>query len=279
MKTIQDKPGIAATRMAQEIASWPGGSDEFVEAFAKGLALIEVLGEAQGSLTLAEMSARTGLSRAGARRLVLTLQTLRFATQTDGRFSLTPRVLRLGYSYLSSLNLRDIGQPVIEKLAVEAGEGVAISVLEDTDVVYVARADIRGLLRRPVTVGSRLPAFVMSPGRVLLAGLVPEEAKGVLEASERTAFTRYTRTDILLLQEELEKVRSDGYAFVKQELELGIYGLAVPVKDGAGRVIAAVNLSSSLARYDERAFLKRFKQPLLDAAEQISCAFLESRLP
>lgn len=271
---MKEKKPQEASRIARDIASWPRGSDEFVEAFAKGLALIEVLGDADGALTLADMAARTGLTRAGARRLVLTLQALRFASQTDGRFSLTPRVLRLGYSYLSSLGLRDIGQPVIEKLAADAGEGVAISVLEGTDVVYVARADIRGLLRRPVTVGSRLPAYVMSPGRVLLAGLDPDAAADLLDKSERTAFTRYTKTDIQQLQEELEKVRQDGFAYVKQELELGICGLAVPVRDGAGSVIAAVNLSSSLARYDERAFLKRFRQPLLDAAEQISHAFL-----
>lgn len=274
----QDKAGTPVSRIAQEIASWPGGSDEFVEAFAKGLALIEVMGEAQGALTLADMAARMGLSRAGARRLVLTLQTLRFASQKEGRFSLTPRVLRLGYSYLSSLGLRDIGQPVIEKLAIEAGEGVAISVLEDTDVVYVARADIRGLLRQPITVGSRLPAYVMSPGRVLLAGLDEDVALALLQKSELTAFTRHTKTDIASLQEELRKVRQDGCAYVKQELELGICGLAVPVTDGAGRVIAALNLSSNLARYDERAFLKKFRQPLLDAAEQISCAFLENKL-
>jgi IclR family pca regulon transcriptional regulator len=277
--TTQKKAGMQASRIAQEVAGWPGGSDEFVEAFAKGLALIEVLGEAQGALTLAEMAERTGLTRAGVRRLVLTLQTLRFANQKEGRFSLTPRVLRLGYSYLSSLGLRDIGQPVIEKLAIDAGEGVAISVLEDIDVVYVARADIRGLLRRPITVGSRLPAYVMSPGRVLLAGLEDEQALDVLQRSELTAFTRYTKTDLETLQKELRKVRQEGFAYVKQELELGICGLAVPVKDGSGRVMAALNLSSNLARYDERTFLKKFKQPLLDAAEQISCAFLVNSRP
>ena len=142
-----------------EIENWPSGSDEFVEAFAKGLAVIGAFGETGGTVSISDLAKRTGLPRAGVRRLVLTLVTLGLAEERDGRFALTQRVMRLGYAYLSSLDLRQVAQPVIESLARECGEVVAVSVLDGDEIVYVARAEPQSVLRRSLTIGSRLPAF------------------------------------------------------------------------------------------------------------------------
>ena len=267
---MPDKPPLNVIATPHEIAAWPKASDAFVEAFAKGLAVIGAFGDAHDALTLAEISARTGITRAGVRRLVLTLQALELATQKDGRFRLTPRVMRLGYAYLSSLGLAEVVQPVIDRLARHADETAAVSVLDGKETTYIARAEVRGLLRRRVTIGSRLPAYATSMGRALLAGLSDEALRKILESTELVAFTRYTKADTVSLIAEIKNVRKQGLALVSQEFELGIFGMAAPIYDAGGRVIAAVSLSTNLARNQEKAFLRKFRTTLLAAAATIS---------
>lgn len=257
---------------AEEISRWPAGSDSFVEAFAKGLALIGAFGDSPGGLTMPELAKRTGLPRAGVRRLLLTLVTLGLAGERDGRFALTPRTLRLGYAYLSSLTLREIAQPMIEATARECDEIVAVSVLDGDELTYIARAEPSTVLRRSLTVGSRLPAFCTSMGRVLLAGLPDERAEALLTRAARPAFTRRTVTDVKALMREIAKIRAQGWSFVSEELELGTCGIAAPIRNAQGQTVAALNISTNLGRHAEKAFVKRFKPMLLSLAERIAAS-------
>ncbi|MDO8876085.1 MAG: IclR family transcriptional regulator C-terminal domain-containing protein [Pseudolabrys sp.] len=260
----------------EEIAAWPSGSDTFVESFAKGLAVIGAFGDGGGALTISDVSRLTGLPRAGVRRLLLSLVALALAEEHDGRFSLTPRVLRLGYAYLASLSLREIAQPLIEMLARECDEIVAVSVLDGDELTYVARAEPSSVLRRSLTVGSRLPVFCTSMGRVLLAGLTDDQVRTVLSQSARPAYTRHTITDIAALSRTIATVRSQGWCFVSEELELGACGLAAPIRDGQGRTVAALNISTNLGRHSEKPFIKQFKQRLIGLAEKISSSLPRS---
>lgn len=265
----------AAGRSAGDVvlddsATWPGGSDEFVEVFAKGLAVIVAFADRHTALSLADLSAATGIPRAGVRRLVRTLEALGFASLHDGRYALLPATLRLGYAYLSSLELRDVAQPIIDALAREVDETVGLSVLDGSDTTFIARAEVRGLLKSSVTIGSRLPAFATSMGRVLLAGLADTKVRKVLERSPLSAYTRHTMTRTNELQVELARVQRRGYAVVNEELELGICGVAAPIVDAGGATVAALNVSTNLARHGAREFASKVKAPLLHAAAQIS---------
>ncbi len=257
---------------AEEISRWPSGSDSFVEAFAKGLAVIGAFGDSAGGLTMAEVAKRTGLPRAGVRRLLLTLVTLGLADERDGRFALTARMLRLGYAYLSSLSLREIAQPMIETMARDCDEIVAVTMLDGDEVTYIARAEPSSVLRRSLTVGSRLPAFCTSMGRVLLAGLSDEAAQALLTQSPRPAFTRHSITDVKALMRDIAAIRTQGWAFVSEELELGACGIAAPIRDARGRTVAALNISTNLGRHAEKPFVKRFKPLVLELAARISAS-------
>jgi IclR family transcriptional regulator, pca regulon regulatory protein len=249
-------------------AKWPEGSDTFVEAFAKGLLIIACFNQRRG-MTLSEIATETEISRAGVRRLLHTLIPLGFVIQSGKTFVLTPRVLQLGFSYLSSLSLREVAQPVIENLSRETDEVVAISVLDGANVVYITRAEVTSVLRRSLTIGSRIPAFCTSMGRVLLAGLPEEDCLENLASSERRQWTRLTITDVKKLAREINKVRQQGWGLVVEELEIGAFGMAVPIRDTTGATVAAINLSTNLARHSPQELVKKFLPPLQKAAFQI----------
>ena len=249
-------------------SKWPDGSDTFVEAFAKGLLVIAAFHH-ERSLGLSDISKRTKLPRAGVRRLMHTLIALGFVRQSGDAFTLTPRVLQLGFSYLSSLSLREVAQPVIETLSRETDEVVAISVLDGANVIYVTRAEVTSVLRRGLTIGSRIPAFCTSMGRVLLAGLSPEACDANLNNSERRAWTRMTTTNPGKLSREIDIVRKQGWSFVGEELEIGACGIAVPIRDSNGNTVAAINLSTNLARHSPQDLVKNFLPRLMKAGQQI----------
>lgn len=248
---------------------WPPGSDQFVESFAKGLLVIAAFSQERG-LTLTGVAQRTGLPRAGVRRLLHTLVALGMARQDGDMFSLSPRVLQLGFSYLSSLSLREVAQPIIETLSREADEVVAISVLDGPNVIYITRAEVTSVLRRSLTIGSRIPAFCTSMGRVLLAGLSTEECKTTLMNSDRRAWTRKTVTDVRKLEKEIAAVREQGWSIVTDELEVGAFGIAAPIRGEGGKTVAAINLSTNLARHSPAALVKKFLPRLMRAADEIS---------
>jgi IclR family pca regulon transcriptional regulator len=241
---------------------------DFVQSLERGLSVIRAFDAEHRDLRLSEVAASTGLTRAAARRFLLTLVDLGYVRLEGGRFSLRPRVLDLGYAYLSSLSFAEIARPHMEALVHELNESSSVSVLDDTDIVYVVRVPTRRIMTITLAVGTRLPAFVTSMGRVLLAALPPEQLEERLAAIELHKYTHHTITSKQALREELQKVARDGYAMVDQELEEGLRSIAVPLRDAAGSV-AALNVSVHASRTDVRTLRKRFVPQVLAAAAAI----------
>lgn len=223
---------------------------EFVQSLARGLSVITAFDAEHSSMTLTEVAERTGFSRATARRFLLTLEQLGYVRVTGKDFALTPRVLELGYSYLSSQGLADVIAPHLNELSAEVHESASAAVLDGNDIVYIARSAARKIMQVNITIGTRFPAYATSMGRALLAGLPETDAQRILFDSHPAQLTEFTRTTPAHLTEALDTVRAQGYAFVDQELELGLRALAMPLRDARGNVIAAVNISSSNTTMD-----------------------------
>ncbi|MFC6355908.1 IclR family transcriptional regulator domain-containing protein [Luethyella okanaganae] len=244
-------------------------SGEFVQSFARGLAVIRAFDAQQHELTLSDVARRAGITRAAARRFLLTLEFLGYV-RSDGRvFSLTPRVLELGFSYLSALSLPEIAQPHLERLSREVGESVSAAVLDDADVVYVARVPTRRIMSVRITIGTRFPAYATSMGRVLLAELPDAVLEAVLAASATEQLTERTLTDRGELRAELDQVRAQGWSLVDGELELGVRSVAVPLRARDGRVVAAVNVSTSATRDSVEHLIGTYLPALRDTATAI----------
>jgi len=225
-----------------------GEDKEYVAGLEKGLSIIEAFGILNRPLTLSEAAEVTGHTRASARRSLLTLQRLGYV-ESDGKlFRLAPRVLRLGYAYVTSTPTAKIVQPVLESISERTHESSSLAVLDGTEAVFVARAATRRSLTNGLGLGSRLPAYCSATGRALLAALPPEEAEQRLRRSNRVARTPHTRTDLDALLALLEDVRRQGYAVSDEELELGVRSIAVPVRDSDGRAIAAMSFVASARR-------------------------------
>lgn len=242
---------------------------DFVQSLERGLAVISAFDETHPELTLSDVARATGLTRAAARRFLHTLVDLGYM-RTDGRlFALTPRVLRLGYSYLSSLSLPQVAQPHMEALVAQVHESCSIAVLDDEDVVYVARVAAKRIMGVAINVGTRFPAYATSMGRVLLAAQPEEARQHYLRTADIQALTPWTVTDRDKLAALLVKVAQDGYALVDQELEQGLRSVAVPLRDKQGTVVAAVNLSAPAARGNAEAIRKTLLPPLRATAARI----------
>jgi IclR family pca regulon transcriptional regulator len=220
-------------------------------------------------LTLAEVARNTGLTRAAARRFLLTLAELGYVRADGGRFSLTPRVLDLGHTYLSSLTLPELAQPHLRELVEQVHESSSLSVLDGNDIVYVAREPTRRIMTVAIAVGTRFPAHVTSMGRVLLADLAPDALDTFLEAIELEALTAQTLTTEDAIRAEIERVRRQDYAIVDQELEQGLRSVAVPVRDQRGCAVAAVNVSSHATRKTLEGIRRELLPPLRAAAARI----------
>lgn len=223
---------------------------ETIAGFAKGLRVIEAFDDGRPRLTITDVAAHTGLARATARRCLLTLVQEGYAGYDGKYFWLTPRLLRLGYAYLSSTPLPRLVQPWLEQLAQETDESCSASILEDSEIVYVARASHRRVMSIGLSVGSRLPAYCSSMGRVLLAALPESQQRAVLESAPRAPLTPHTRTGLEALLAELAKVAAQGYALNDQELEIGLRSIAVPLMDASGRVVAAINVGAQADRVE-----------------------------
>ncbi|HEV3289448.1 MAG TPA: IclR family transcriptional regulator C-terminal domain-containing protein [Streptosporangiaceae bacterium] len=242
---------------------------DFVQSLDRGLAVIRCFSSEHPSLTLSEVAERTGLTRAAARRFLLTLQELGYVGSSGRQFSLRPRVLALGYAYLSSFSVAQIAQPHLEDLAEELHESCSVSVLDGDDLVYVARASANRIMTIALTVGTRLPPYPTSMGRVLLAHLPEAELEAYLSRTELRKLTDRTVVDPAELRAILATVRSQGWAAVDQELEAGVRSIAVPIRDSSRKVVAAINASAHAARVPMRTLEKEFLPRLLDSARQI----------
>jgi IclR family pca regulon transcriptional regulator len=231
--------------------------------------VIRALRAPGSGLTLTEVARASGLTRASARRFLLTLERLAYV-RADGRlFVLTPRVLELGYSYLSSLSLPEIAEPHLERLARQVHESSSVSVLDGDEIVYVARVPTKRIMTVSISVGTRFPAYATSMGRVLLAELDPAELDSFLSRAELRPLTDGTLTTTPALRHELDRVRRQGWALVDEELEVGLRSVAAPIRDAGRRAVAALNVSTHASRTTLEEVRRGLLPPLLETAALI----------
>jgi IclR family transcriptional regulator, pca regulon regulatory protein len=243
------------------------GDPNFVLSLARGLKVIEAFeGHTEGQ-SVADAARRTGLSRAAVRRLLMTLELLGYAESNGRIYRLKTRVLKLGFSYLSSASLPAIAQPILEHVTESVHESSSLSVLDGDEIVYLARSSAKRVMSVGLSVGSRLPAYCTSMGRVLLAALPEQELTTRVERAEIKALTPKTVTDKALLMNILHKVRAEGFALTDEELELGLRSLAVPVRTRQNRVVAAMNVGVHAARVSNDELIGRFLPILRDSAQ------------
>ena len=247
----------------------PRSPETFVESFEKGLRVITAFDAQHPAMTLSEVAGRTELTRAAARRLLLTLVELGYARQEGGKFRLTARVLRLGAAYLRTSSLPELAHPILERVSGELGESSSLAVLDGADIVYVARNQTKRIMSADLAVGSRLPALHTSMGRVLLAA-----EPGLAEIIEHATLEKHTSRTVVSRRELLRRIKAaqaSGFAVVDQELEEGLRSIAVPVRDRSGALVAAMNVSGQANRVSvddmKRAFLPVLRQAAAELEE------------
>ncbi|MEO8022269.1 IclR family transcriptional regulator [Polaromonas sp.] len=261
---------IAASSSRPDGRPGPAPGDSYVQSFARGLEVIRSFSAQAPRQTLSEVAERSGLSRAGARRILLTLQTLGYVVSDGKYFSLTPRILDLGFAYLSSMPIWNLAEPVMSSLTRQVGESCSAAVLEGTDIVYVLRVSTHKIMSITLGIGSRLPAYCTSMGRVLLAGLPEEETLACLQSSRPEPLTRHTVTDLEALRLKIAQTRRQGWCLVNQELEEGLVSMAAPIHDRLGRTVAALNISGQANRTSAKVMQENMLPALLAAAQMIS---------
>jgi IclR family pca regulon transcriptional regulator len=249
-----------------------------LQSLERGIAVIQVFSRERPALTLSEVARLTGITRATARRILLTLEDLGHV-RSDGRlFSLTPRVLTLGWAYLSSLNLWETAQPLMEELTKQTNESCSAATLDLPDIVYVARVPTSRIMTIALGIGTRLPAHCTSMGRVLLAALPEPELEDFLATARLEAYTDRTIVDPERLRQTIHTVREQGWALVDQELEIGLRSIAAPLRVD-GRTIAAINVSAAAPRVPLEQLRGRFLPELLKTVELIATALERQRRP
>lgn len=255
----------ASTRIADRK---PG--DGYVQSFARGLEVIRSFSASAPRQTLTEVAERSGLSRAGARRILLTLASLGYVYTEGKLFSLSPRILDLGFAYLSSMPIWNVAEPVMEALVAEVRESCSAAVLDGTDIVYVLRVPTHKIMSIRIGVGSRLPAHCTSLGRMLLSALPEAELQETLDRSDRSARTRFSVTGVADIAARVAQVRKQGWSLINQELEEGLVSLAAPITNRAGQTVAAINISGQANRTSAKVMQDTMLPPLLAAAQSIS---------
>jgi IclR family transcriptional regulator, pca regulon regulatory protein len=243
---------------------------EVMGGLAKGLAVIRTFRRDRAALSLSEIARSAGMPPATARRCLLTLEDLGYVTRNGRDFLLRPKVLELGAAYLESMNIEQLTKTHLEELARSTSDSAALCVLDGTEIVYVARASVRTLLRLEAHVGSRFPAHATSTGRTLLAGLSPERLASYFETATLEALTEKTVTDAARLRQLIEDCRRTGYAAVEDELAYGVVALAVPVFDQHGRTVAALNSSSHSKKITKAKLVRERLAMLQKISRQIS---------
>jgi IclR family pca regulon transcriptional regulator len=242
---------------------------EFVQSLERGLAVIRAFDAEHSELTLSEVARETGLTRAAARRFLHTLVSLGYMRSDGRRFALRPKILELGYAYLSSQSLPEVAAPHLEQLVEKVHESSSVSVLDGDEVVYVARVPTKRIMTVAISVGTRFPAFATSMGRVLLAGQSDDWLDGYLLSATLRALTPRTISEPARLRAELMRIRREGWALVDQELEEGLRSVAAPIRDVDGRVVAAVNVSAHASRRTIDGIRHELLPPLLETARLI----------
>lgn len=275
-------PAVAARRLRPAGRSRPVAADlgrftgdpDFMASFARGLAVIRAFSGGTGRRTIGALAQATGLSRAAVRRCLYTLHQLGYVGLDGGRhYVLRPQILGLGYAFLSSSSLVVSAKPLLEQVSATVHESCSMAVLEGDSIVYVARsASSRRLMSIDLGVGSRLPAYCTSMGRVLLAGLATDELDRYFAKLVPIAYTDRTVTQPDALRRILDDVARGGFALVDQELEIGLRSMAVPVRDMRGNVVAALNISTHASRVTAEQLQRRCLPALLSAAQELTLA-------
>ena len=237
---------------------------------AKGLSVIRAFARDRPSLSLSDIAAVTRMPAATTRRCLLTLEELGYVTRSGRQFLLRPKVLELGAAYLESMNIELLTKTHLEELARNTGDSAALCVLDGAEIVYVARASIRTLVRLEAHVGSRFPAHATSTGRVLLAGLSPGHLKHYFETVTLEALTDRTVTDPAKLMRLIQDCRQSGYSAIEDELAYGVVALAVPVFDQSARVVAALNSSGHSRRINKAKLVRERFAMLRQVSREIS---------
>lgn len=242
----------------------------FMTSLARGLAVIRAFSDSRRSLTIAQISQKTGIPRAAVRRCLHTLKQLGYADSDVNNFSLRPKILTLGYSYLSSTPLTVSAQPYLNNISRTLGESCSLAVLDDNEVLYVARSATSRVMSVALNTGSRLPAYCTSLGRAMLAHLPDDQLKAYFEKVKLRALTDKTVVSQKRLREILAGVRENGYAVIDEELEVGLRSIAVPVRGASGNVLAALNVGAQAARVSRKQMEEEILPVLLRGAQELS---------
>jgi IclR family pca regulon transcriptional regulator len=242
---------------------------DFIQSIERGFAVLLAFDEDRVNPNLAELAAATELSRPAVRRILLTLQRLGYVRNEGSRWSLTPRVLSIGQHYSASNAMIEIAQPHLLELSAKTAESASLAALDGRDAVYIARVPVRRIMSINVSIGTRIPAFASSMGRVLLAW-APDAVVDEIIAAGMPELTKHTVTTPDAFREVLRQVRSDGWSIVAEELEIGLLSVSAPVRDRSGEVVAALASSTSVGRSSVEAIRRDVVPLLLDAAERIS---------
>lgn len=248
------------------------GDPNFMTSLARGLAVIRGFSNQRKRMTIADLSRRTGIPRAAVRRCLYTLARLGYVVSDDsGGFSLSPTILTLGHTYFSSSSLITAAQPILDRLSGQVRETCSLAVLEGDEILYVARSSAAPrIMSIDLGIGSRLPAYCTSMGRVLLAGLSAKELDAYLSRVSLIRHTEHTVTSPTDLRRILDEVRTTGHAIVDQELEINLRSVAAPVQDPAGRVVAAMNIGTAVQRVSTDELRTRILPHLLAASRELS---------
>lgn len=245
-------------------------SQDFVASLAKGLNVIRVFNDSKDKLTVSDVAKIVGLPRASARRQLLTLHALGFM-KTDGKyFSLSPKILELGFSYLRSQSWISIATPILLKLRDELDESVSVTVLEETEVVYVARFPVDRVMTLSMDIGSRKPAFCTAMGRVLLGDLPETKIREILRKSNIKSYTENTLTELNEISEEIVKSKENGFCLIDRELEQSLVAISVPLRNSYGETLAAVNVCGHPSSLSKKYLERECLEALRTATDQIS---------
>jgi IclR family pca regulon transcriptional regulator len=263
-------PPLPAISPAKRIEAF-AGDPNFMSSLARGLAVINAFQTRKRQLTIAQISHRTEIPRAAVRRCLYTLIQLGYVI-TDGRtYSLLPKVLTLGHAYLSSTPLAVTAQPILDRLSEQLHEACSMATLQGEEILYLARsATPQRLISVDLSVGSRLPAYCTSMGRILLAALDDMALQDYLEHAELQVKTSRTVATTQALLTSIEDIRQQGWVIIDQELEVGLRSLAVPLKDSSGKILAALNVGTHASRVSRLELESRFLPALLQASNELS---------
>ncbi|NUO85530.1 MAG: helix-turn-helix domain-containing protein [Cupriavidus sp.] len=245
------------------------GDPNFMLSLARGLTVLEAFSERKRPLTISQVAQRTQLSRASVRRCLYTLEQLGYVSQQDGQFALRPRVLHLGHAYFSSTSLVSLAQPILDNLSARIHETCTLAILDGTDILYLVRSEVQRVLNYSLGMGSRLPAYCTSNGRLLLAHQPATVLDGFFEHAELRPRTLQTKVSRQELEACFERAREVDYVIVDEELEPGLRAMAVPVRSASGIVLAGLSVSVRAARVSEADMITRLLAPMREAAAAI----------